>query len=276
MDSRWLIDGRAAPDLPADDRGLAYGDGVFRTLRLRSGRIEAWPLHLTRLRDDCARLTLELSADNTLVSDMQRLIDETGVRDAVLKILITRGSGGRGYTPPETPVSRRLVSIHALPDHAHVEPRPLTLGWSPVELARQPLLAGIKHLNRLEQVLARADCQRRGVADVVMRDSDGWLIATTMRNLMFRTVDGHWHTPTLDQAGVRGVTRERLSLALAAAGTLVAESGIAGADLPCYDVALACNSIAGVAAITRIGHIEFSKSDEAARGCRRLLQDDRA
>ncbi|MDA3920835.1 MAG: aminodeoxychorismate lyase [Salinisphaera sp.] len=270
--SRWLIDGRATQHVASDDRGLAYGDGVFRTMRVRAGRVEAWATHMERLFDDCARLALRVPAQSTLAADAQRLVLDAGAADAVLKIVITRGSGGRGYAPPDLPSVRRLSSIHPLPVHARDDPESLALDWSSIALGRQPLLAGIKHLNRLEQVLARADCQRRGIADAVMRDSNGWLIATTMRNLMFRTAGGEWHTPALDQAGVRGATRERLAAALASAGTPVLESRIRTDDIRHCDAVMACNSIGGIASVACIAETEFRASDNVARRCRRLLE----
>lgn len=270
MASRWLVDGVPVDSCPNDDRGLAYGDGVFRTLRVSRARPVAWPEHMTKLAEDCRRLGLAPPDAHSLWHDARQLID--GRQDGVLKIMATRGSGGRGYTPAPVAMPRRIVSIHELPAHALDQPAPLVLDWSPIALARQPRLAGIKHLNRLEQVLARDDCQRRGTVDAAMHDSDGWLIATTMRNLLLRDIQGQWWTPRLDQAGVAGVTRQRLMRALAASGHPVTERAIAADALTTFDTAIACNSIGGVAPVTRIGQASFAHSEQAASDCRVLLE----
>lgn len=271
MGSRWLVDGQPTDFCPVDDRGLAYGDGVFRTLRIVDGRPEAWHVHMARLADDCSRLGLSQPDAQELWRQARALID--GRRDGVLKIMLTRGSGGRGYAPDQVSTLRRILSIHDLPAHAQGEPAALALDWSPVALARQPLLAGIKHLNRLEQVLARDDCRRRGAADAAMHDSAGWLTSTTMRNLLLRATDGRWWTPRLDQAGVAGVTRQRLMSALAETGHAVTECAIAADSLGSFDTVIACNSVGGVVPVTRIEQAIFTHSKQAADDCRVLLKN---
>lgn len=269
MADHCLVDGEPAALCPTDDRGLAYGDGVFRTLRITHGRPEAWAVHMTRLADDCARLGLPRPDADRLDRDARSL--SAGLEASVLKIVVTRGSGGRGYTPAQAASVRRIVSRHELPAHARGTPPALALDWSPVALARQPLLAGIKHLNRLEQVLARADCQRRGAADAAMHDSAGWLISTTMRNLLLRDFYGRWWTPQLDQAGVAGATRQRLMHGLARNNQPVTACAIAVDGLATFDAVVACNSVGGVSAVQRIGETVFAHSESAAGICRRLL-----
>lgn len=271
MGSRWLVDGEPAAACPSDDRGLAYGDGVFRTLRVAHGRPQAWTAHMTRLADDAHRLGLARPNARQLWHDAQQLIAERP--DGVLKIILTRGSGGRGYAPAEAATLRRIVSIHDLPAHALGQAPLLELEWSPVALARQPLLAGVKHLNRLEQVLARDDCRRRGTADAAMCDSAGWLISTTMRNLLLRDASGRWWTPALDQAGVAGVTRQRLMSALASSAGEVRQCAIAADSLDVFDAVVACNSVAGISPVRRIGHSTFAGSEQAAGTCRALLEN---
>lgn len=271
MGSRWLVDGVPAAACPVDDRGLAYGDGVFRTLRVAQGRPQAWAEHMARLAEDAHRLGLARPNAGQLWHDARQLIADR--QDGVLKIIITRGSGGRGYMPAEAATVRRMVSIHDLPAHALGQPAPLELERSPVALARQPLLAGIKHLNRLEQVLARADCRRRRATDAAMSDSAGWLISTTMRNLLLRDPAGRWWTPALDQAGVAGVTRQRLMSALASAGGGVTQCAIAADSLDVFDAVIACNSVTGISPVRRIGHTAFAESEQAADACRALLEN---
>jgi len=274
MASQWLVDGIATRQLPADDRGLAYGDGVFRTLRIARGAPEAWAAHIERLVHDCQRLMLPAPDEVALADDARRLIavHQAPASDAVLKIMITRGSGGRGYAPLRQPQARRIVSLHELPARATQANEPLTLDQSSIRLARQPVTAGVKHLNRLEQVLARAECDRLGVADTVLFDTQGWLISTTMRNLLLRDDQGCWYTPRLDQAGIIGATRQRLLAGLKATGHQTKEIEMRLSDLTHFNAAIACNSVAGVSGLARIGDTVFTDSEAAAANVRDLLE----
>lgn len=266
MADGYLIDGAQYAQVPADDRGLAYGDGVFRTLAVSRGVPQAWDVHMQRLAHDCQCLNLAVPNADLLAAEAGRLFAQS---DGVLKIIITRGSGGRGYTPPAGQV-RRILSAHAMPPHAHT-PAPIDLVCSSVTLGAQPALAGVKHLNRLEQVLARAECEQQGQPDAAMYDAEGRIIATTMRNLLFQNTNGDWLTPALTRSGVAGATRQRLMNALAAAGTPVREHDIWRDDITDMRAVVACNSVGGVVAVRAIdGHVP-TQSETARALCDRLL-----
>lgn len=269
MADRILVDGMAVSNVPADDRGLAYGDGVFRTVRVISGRALAWHDHLERLAHDCAALDLDTPDANDLARDRAHLF--AAGEDGVFKIIVTRGSAGRGYTPATTGRSRRIVSAHAL---AGAPPDTLQLARSSITLACQPRLAGVKHLNRLEQVLARAECERLGVSDAWMMDDHGFVIATTMRNLFFIDGEGCWFTPAITRAGIIGATRQRLIRALRNAGHEVRQADMTHDRLADFSAALACNSVAGVAAVTGIEQRVFKDSEAASEYARKLLTEN--
>lgn len=271
MDERIRVDGQASSAVPVGDRGLAYGDGVFRTVRIDSGRALGWWAHWQRLQHDCAALGLGTPVEDEILVDMQALFGDA--EDGVCKIMVTRGSGGRGYMPPQPAQVRRIVSGHELPAHARGEPAPLALERSSIELAIQPRLAGIKHLNRLEQVLARGECSARGQADAWMADANGFVIATTMRNLFFSNADGDWYTPRLTRAGIIGATRQRLWCALEQAGMRVSERDIRPPDLGRCRAGIACNSVGGVVAISHFDGRELGESESAAAYARGLLND---
>ena len=262
-----LVDGEWQTYLPADDRGLAYGDGVFRTLLVIAGQPVAWGVHLQRLAHDCGRLFLPAPDRKLLADDVDRLFGDG--RSGVVKIMITRGSGGRGYSPP-TEGSRRIVSAFPLPEGVD-EQSPLVLACSPVILGQQPRLAGVKHLNRLEQVLAREECQRAGTEDAVMCDQEGRVISTTMRNLLFVCPAGEWVTPSLVRAGIIGATRQRLTGALAAVGAVVHERDINLSQIEKFCAAIACNSVGGVRAVNQIGACLFPDSESTCEYARNLL-----
>lgn len=264
---RIRVDGTATDAVPADDRGLAYGDGVFRTLVVEAGQPVAWTAQYERLVADCERLALIRPREDDLLADLDAVFPDAS--SGVGRITVTRTGSGRGYGPPSDAGSRRIVVGSPLPGRP--ANRVLGLDVSDIELGLQPAFAGVKHLARLEQVVARAACQRAEAADAAMCDSGGRLICTTMRNLMFVDADGHWATPSLTRAGVAGATRARVMAALAGAGESIIEADLGLADLDRYVGAIATNSVTGVSAVTRIGDSVFDQSGALAECADELL-----
>lgn len=216
---RFLLDGVADARLPPDDRGLLYGDGVFRTVRVDAGRRRLWPFQLQTLERDAARIGMRLSA-----SLLQRIDDDAaellGRDSGVLRITVTRGSGPRGYRPPDAPQPRVLLAFTPgeLPPLAALATSPgVTLRLAQTRLGISPALAGIKHLGRLEQVRAAGECSAADAFDLLMRDPDGHVVCGTRCNL-FAVSAGRLLTPRVDRCGVDGVVRGRV-LALAASGS---------------------------------------------------------
>ncbi len=259
-----LINGEATDRLAVTDRGLNYGDGVFRTLRIAQHAPVAWGVHLQRLRHDCQRLALPMPDEALLRAEAGRLFQERS--EGVLKIVITRGCGGRGYTPLADPEPNRVLSAHEPP----AVTAELELGVSGIRLARQPALAGVKHLNRLEQVLARAEYTHAGQADALMLDTAGDVISTTMRNIVLR-LDGYWLTPELDQAGVAGAMRQSMMSALKAAGEPVQASRLSLSDCFRAQALIACNSVTGIIGVGRLADHVFASSLDSAVHCRALV-----
>ncbi|MEO8998478.1 MAG: aminodeoxychorismate lyase [Rhodanobacter sp.] len=205
MAMRMLINGAAADQVPALDRGLAYGDGLFESIRLVDAVAPLWSRHMRRLGESCERMQIP-------VCDTAHLWRETlevtrGMPQAVVRITVTRGVGERGYTLPASPQPMRVVAAFAPPsvaDSAYAQG--VRMRVCDIRLAEQPLLAGMKHLNRLEQVLARAEWSDPAIAEGVLCDSYCRVISATMANL-FAVVDGVLLTPALDRCGVAGVAR---------------------------------------------------------------------
>lgn len=201
-----LVDGRPASQVPADDRGLTYGDGVFRTLAMRQGRPVFWSRQAERLAADCTALGIHPPDAASLRADLA-LIAATEP-DCAVRITVTRGSGGHGYALPAVCTPRRIVSTSPLPRYpADWATRGVALRYCALRLAAQPQLAGIKHLNRLENVLARREWQDPAVAEGLLLDAGGAVIEGTRCNL-FIVEDGALLTPDLTQCGVAGITRD--------------------------------------------------------------------
>lgn len=202
-----LVNGLKTNSLPVADRGLQYGDGLFETIALRHGQPLLWQRHLLRLAEGCARLGLRKPDDTLLRQEVDRIAgSETR---AVAKIIITRGSGGRGYQPDLEDQTTRIVQRLPWPAFPTNAERGVRVRWCATRLAQQPRLAGIKHLNRLEQVLARAEWQD-DYAEGLMRDRDGLVIEGTKTNLFVVCADGTLVTPDLSQSGVAGVMRAEI------------------------------------------------------------------
>ncbi|MBD2859670.1 aminodeoxychorismate lyase [Spongiibacter sp. KMU-158] len=247
-----MFNGRANADLTdlAHSRGLAYGDGLFETLAVVAGKPLWLEAHLDRLREGLGRLNLQLN-ESVLLKELELLLDKAGKpQSGVIKVIICRCSGGRGYSPASQQ-SDRLLSFFPATKPAPYWHDGVKITLCQQRLSRQPALAGIKHLNRLEQVLASAELQARGFAEGLMQDDSGLLIEGTRSNL-FLVRQGQLLTPALSRCGVAGIMRGKI-LEYAAQSQLPARV----ADLTLADVYLAeelflCNSVFGIWPITAV------------------------
>jgi 4-amino-4-deoxychorismate lyase len=221
------VDGVAAETVPADDRGLLYGDGLFETLRCDAGGPRFLALHLRRLQAGCAVLDLPAPDLEALELELRRAAAGEGA--CLLRLTLTRGSSAtRGYAPPVPCRPRRILTRHPLPPATGEAG--IRACFSPVIVGRSPLLAGLKHLNRLENVLARGRLAGTGCEEAILATSTGELVGGTMSNL-FAVIDGRLVTPPLEDAGVRGVMREVVLREAAASGVAAQEQPLRRADL---------------------------------------------
>lgn len=196
---------RAPNGWPLDDRGPAYGDGLFETVLLRDGEPRLWAEHLARLTRGCRVLGIPLPT----LAELERPLGEAGEGLAVLKLILTRGSGGRGYLPPAEPEPRLRWQLLPFSPAAERWEAGVRVRHCRLRLGLQPALAGLKHLNRLENVLARAEWSDADTAEGLLCDSEGCLVEATGMNLFWRR-DGRLETPRLDRCGVAGTLREAL------------------------------------------------------------------
>lgn len=246
-----LVNGQPGGCILPTDRGLSYGDGVFRTLRVVAGEVRYWPQQYDHLAADAARLGIAVPDRELLAGELA--VARGNALDGVSKILLTRGVGPRGYAPPVEPVVTRVVSFGNLPEWPrHWQTEGVAVHLCQLRLAHQPRLAGIKHLNRLEQVLARAEWQTPGIAEGILLDQDGWLVSGTMSNLLLWR-DGALLTPRLDRCGVAGLTRDLLLTQAAQHGIPVREDRLLLEDLLEADEVMLCNSVFGV---WQVRHLE--------------------
>ena len=214
----YLINGSFDATISPFDRGFAYGDGVFRTLVMRNGVPESWPQHYQKLVADCAAINIVCPSAELLMSDLQQLflIDaQSDKKSSVAKIIITRGEGNRGYTPPAITAPMRVVTKSPMPEYPETRfTDGVNLTVCETRLAAQPLLAGIKSLNRLENVLARMEWNEHtfndiAISDGILLDANDNVIECTAANI-FARFSNTLITPSLTQCGIAGITRQRI------------------------------------------------------------------
>jgi 4-amino-4-deoxychorismate lyase len=203
---RTFVNGTPSRVVGIEDRGLQYGDGLFETIAVAEGLPLLLQAHLIRLRAGAARLGLgPLPSDQELAREIDELC--RGMPRGVAKLVVTRGEAGRGYRYDADAIPTRILSLWPWPAYVDAHRRNgIALRVCRLRLAHQPVLAGIKHLNRLEQVLARAEW-RDEYQEGLMCDARGLVIEGTMSNV-FAVVDGVLFTPDLGEAGVAGLLRE--------------------------------------------------------------------
>ena len=248
-----LVDGRPADSLDLADRGLNYGDGLFETIAVRDGRPELLEAHLTRLFEGCARLGIEPPGGDVLRAETRVLCE--GVPRAVLKILVTRGSGGRGYAPGST-APRRILRRLPWPEESPPPPDGIAMRVCRQRLASNPALAGIKHLNRLEQVLARAEWDDPGIAEGLMLSLDGRIIEGVSSNVFFER-RGTLVTPDIRDCGVAGVMRAEIMRLAAELGIHCEARDVPFDELHAFDGCFVCNSLTALRPVSRIGSRGF-------------------
>lgn len=239
-----LINGEVQDSVSVQDRGFQYGDGLFETLRVIDGKPCHWSRHLRRLQKGCSRLGIPCPESTTLQAEAKSLC--AGIDVAVLKITLTRGKGKRGYAVPEKVEATRVLGIAPLPSYPLThKTEGIVLTVCKTRMGINPALAGIKHLNRLEQVMARTEWQDAGISEGLMLDNNGFVIAGTMSNV-FAVRNGELLTPDLSHCGVKGITRERLMEATTDSGFPVLVKPLTLDEIKQADELFVCNSVIGI------------------------------
>lgn len=250
-----LIDGMPAGNVSAFDRGLLYGDGLFETMRFVAGRAPLWSRHMARLAHGCARLGLPPPDVDLLARECAALV----CADALVRITLTRGAGERGYAPPRASTPTRIVAAFAPP--ALGSGAGIRVRFCATRLAAQPVLAGLKHLNRLEQVLARAEWDDPTIAEGLMLDFTDHVVSAISANL-FAVVDGRLVTPPVEHCGVAGVARAEV---LAVRDVDVRK--LHRDELQHADEIFLSSSVRGIVPVVAVGAVAFA-AGSAARGLR--------
>ncbi|WP_199608787.1 aminodeoxychorismate lyase [Flocculibacter collagenilyticus] len=238
------------------NRAYHFGDGCFTTLAVRNGKPELWSYHLQRLQHDCGKLHILFNFFEPLSERVRQLSKE--IQFGGLKIIISRGEGGRGYSV--NAVSEPIVTIHPfeIPSHYSVwQQSGIALSVVELTLGHAPSLAGIKHLNRLEQVLIKQEIENKGDFDGVVSDVYGNIVETSIANI-FWLKKNQWYTPALTFAGVNGVMKQFICDNIPALHD-VKEVLEPITTLSDADAVFISNSLMAVTPITEIGSYSFNK-----------------
>lgn len=255
----FLINGHEQDTLPANDRATQFGDGCFTTARIADGQVCLLAAHIQRLQMACERLLIPF----TQWAELQREMSELAVGHSrgVLKVIISRGAGGRGYSGANCLNPTRILSVSAYPAHYDTWRREgVTLALSPVHLGRNPLLAGIKHLNRLEQVLIRTHLEQSNADEALVLDSEGLITECCAANLLWRQGSDVF-TPKIDQAGVNGIMRQFCLQHLAHSDFRVVEVHAGVESLLTADEVVICNALMPVVPVRAYGQLQWSSRE---------------
>jgi 4-amino-4-deoxychorismate lyase len=223
------VNGRPGGALSPVERGLHYGDGLFETIACLDGRPRFLDLHLERLRGGCARLGIPYPAPEELRREILSLA--AGAGRAIVKVLLTRGPAvARGYGTSGAERPTRVTLRYRWEEDPRLAADGVRVRTAALRLAESPALAGLKHLNRLEQVLARREWSDAGIGEALMFSTSGRLISGVMSNV-FLIEGGVLRTPRLDQCGVAGIMRQVVLREAARAGMATEETVLEDADL---------------------------------------------
>ena len=272
----YIVNGDLNQTIKPLDRGLAYGDGVFRTMQTKGGMPVCWPLHYQKLVADCAAIGIVCPSADLLMHDFVQLLVEPDLESnklGVAKIIISRGEGERGYKTPAVTCPSRILIQSTMPSYApDMYTTGVDLHLCELRLAAQPKLAGIKHLNRLENIMARMEWRDDAAFDGLLLDQQDNAIECTMANL-FARYGNQLLTPDLMQCGVSGITRERILSLASVLNLTVQVTQLPLARLMQADELLICNSLFGVFQVRSIQNTSWPQQ-ALAKNFRALLSND--
>lgn len=253
-----IINGDTKDTVSVNDRGLLYGDGLFETMAVRNSEIQLWEAHWQRLSFGCKQLSIDLPDKNTIEKEMEILIENINEKQFVIKLIVTRGEGQRGYRFATEKNTTRILSSHVWPNYSGKhQTEGVDVCYCETVLSENEKLAGIKHLNRLEQVLARNEWDDE-FQEGLMLTAQGKVVDGTMSNV-FAVQDNKIFTPGLSLCGVDGVMRKAVIKAAKEKGYPFYEKDFNKAEIEQADELFLTNSLFGIWPVKMIGETRFTK-----------------
>ena len=250
------INGQLATHIEVSDRALNYGDGIFTTILVKDRECRDLTAHLVRLQQGIKILEIAQIDFAALAQQLAEIAKEHSI--AVLKVLVSRGSGQRGYSCVGCDDPKVIVTLSDYPSHyLAFQAQGIALGVSTVALGLNPLLAGIKHLNRLEQVLIRQQIDKENQSDALVLDCQGFIVETAVANV-FWVKDNIVYTPSLDLSGVSGIMRDNVIKCLTEQGFQVQSDRYRLGSVISADEVFITNCLLGMVRVTSIGDAQYS------------------
>lgn len=273
---RVWVNGQERTQISVFDRGLSYGDGFFTTALVDQGKWLNAEAHWWRIEQSCIKLALPPIDKDILLTQLQSSFALLGAEQdslLVLKLVVTRGQGGRGYQPPEQCTPTVIIQWMESPVDLTL-PESMLIRQCQTPLSMNAALAGIKHLNRLDNVLAKAELQASGFDDGLMENALQQVVCSSQANL-FLLKDNRLLTPRLTQSGVHGTVRYALAKICADIGYQWQETDISWLQLQQADAIFLSNAIRGIMPVSAVEFAEdglhnfatqhFSKIAEIAK-----------
>ena len=254
-----LVNGQQCDTVSLLDRGLQYGDGLFETIAVISGEMPLWKRHYTRLFNSCKKLSLELPNEQQIKDEIEREIHHSGEQSgrSVVKLIVTRGTAGKGYFPAEGEGQRIVILRQQAGFSRHEREHGIDIHLCETRLASGSPVAGMKHLNRLEQVLAARETEAHNCREAVVCDSEGFVVEGVMSNLFWIT-GSTLQTPLLDRCGVLGVMREEVMEQAAALGLPCNEVRVLPEELSGANAIFLTNAVNGIIPVRRLAEREYN------------------
>lgn len=251
-----LVNGIETDTLSVHDRGLHYGDGLFETISFINGQSLLWERHLNRLQRGCDLLTLPIPEITSLSEEASRVVGDAA--QCVVKIILTRGIGGRGYRLPEDISTTRIVASYPWPSYPeNYSTEGIITKICKTRILANPQMAGLKHLNRLDNVMACQELDRPDITEGIMLDYHDHVIEGTMTNI-YAVKNGKIRTPDLSQCGVAGVMRELIFEIADKLNIGYSVDGMSVDDLEQADEVFLSNSIIGIWPVRQIDEIRYA------------------
>ncbi|MFK5914951.1 MAG: aminodeoxychorismate lyase [Woeseiaceae bacterium] len=259
-----LINGKVSETISINDRGLQYGDGLFETMAVHQGKIPLWESHWQRLSLGCEKLFITCPSKELLENEITLLCESNNKSRYVMKLIVTRGEGQRGYRFTKNREATRILSLHPWPQYPdEYQTKGVDVRYCNTKLSENEKLSGVKHLNRLEQVLARNEWDDE-FQEGLMLSSQEHVIDGTMSNV-FAVLDNTLFTPELSKCGVSGVMRKTVINIAKALEFTVHEKSLTKVELERADELFLTNSVVGIWPIKQIANKRFTQVGDVTK-----------
>ena len=255
-----IVNGIETSEISVKDRALNYGDGIFETIAVFGHQLHFWKAHYNRLQKGCELLGIKTPSEKSLLTDIQKLSLNDG--NSVVKIIVSRGQGGRGYLADSSVSPGIIITLNNWPSFVEsYRQKGIHTRLCQHRLIINPVLAGIKHLNRLDQVIARNEWHNDQIQEGLMLDQHDCLVEGTATNL-FMKFDKQWVTSAVADCAVAGITRQAVINYLNKNNIYITERKLKISELDSVTEMFVCNSVWGIVPVLSCDGYHFEVSDD--------------